>query len=104
MYTWFRDERVANKLKQYCNEGMLAKHIAVHLNKEFKIKITGSMVRGQVKPLGLKNRGVRGPNKPKEVAAEAPEKPKPKAGQKPTLAYVPPSRSVDAATGKSIDW
>ena len=91
MYTWFKDERITNKLKQYWNEGMLAKHIAASLNREFKVKITGSMVRGQVKPLGLKNRGVRGPNKPKQVVAEVPEKPKPKPGQKPTLVYISPS-------------
>lgn len=104
MYTWFKDERITNKLKLHWNNGVLAQHIAASLNKEFKIKITGSMVRGQVKPLGLKNRGTRGPNKPKKVAVAAQEKPKPKGGQKPTLAYVPPSRFVDTSTEKSAGW
>jgi hypothetical protein len=104
MDTWFKNERITNKLKQYWNDGVVTKRIAKNLNKEFKTQITDSMVRGQVKSLGLKNRKVRGSNKPKKVAVEAPEKPKPKVGQKPTLAYVPPSRFVDKPTEKSVGW
>lgn len=92
MYTWFRDERVTNKLKKYWNEGKLTQDIAKNLNKEFKIRITPSMVRGKVKLLGLTPRSVRGPNKPKTRAAE--QLPKP-VYSTPSMPPIPPSRFFD---------
>ena len=95
--TWFRDPAIAAKLTLLWNSGMLTKEMAVSLNKEFKIDITASMIRGKVHRLKLKLRIKRGPNKPKQKPADEPVK---QVYSKPSMPQLPPSKFFDRPKAK----
>ena len=96
---WFKDPVIAAKLTLLWNKGVLTKDMAANLNKEFKTRITASMIRGKVHTLGLTPRAKRGPNKPRQKPVEEPVK---QVYSKPSMPKLPQSKFFDAPADKSF--
>lgn len=100
---WSKNPIISQRLLLLWDKGVLTESIASYLNKEFRLRLTGSAVRAQVRRFGFKQRSVRGANKkPKSlVPASKPEEP---VRSTPSMPPIPKSAFFEPSITRTSEY